>query len=211
MKAAHGASATRPYTMTARAKAVQATRDGIVQAVGTLSAERPLADISLDDVASRAGVSVQTVLRQFGSRAELFEAASRQLRRQVVDERRTPVGDVAGAVRVICDHYELRGDSVLLMLAQEGTEDLMARAVAEGRMMHRTWVAEVFAPFLPGGAGRDEAVDLLVVATDIYSWKLLRRDRGLSRARTRQQIERLVRAVLTDLGQHRGSAAPTED
>jgi AcrR family transcriptional regulator len=190
---------TRSYTMTARARAVEATRASVVAAVGALSAERRLADISLDEVAAAAGVSVQTVLRQFGSRAELFETAARLIRDEVVDERRTPVGDVCEAVRVITEHYEQRGDSVLLMLAQEGSEDLMARAVADGRALHRGWVAEVFAPYLPE-RDRDEAVDLLVVATDVYTWKLLRRDRGLSRTHTRQQMERLVRAVLTDLG-----------
>ena len=39
-------------------------------------------------------------------------------------------------------------------------------------------------------------VDLLVVATDVYTWKLLRRDRRLSVARTRERMEALVRAVL---------------
>src|SRR6476646_5044731 len=120
---------TRTYTMTARARAVEATRASIVDAVGRLSAQRRLAEISLDDVAGLAGVSVQTVLRQFGSRAQLFETAARLIREDVVDERRAPVGDVAEAVRVITDHYEQRGDSVLLMLAQEDSEDLMARAV----------------------------------------------------------------------------------
>ena len=47
------------------------------------------------------------------------------------------------------------------------------------RPMHRAWVARAFAPV----DRADEAlIDLLVVATDVYTWKLLRRDRGLSRA-----------------------------
>jgi hypothetical protein len=64
--------------------------------------------------------------------------------------------------------------------------------------MHRAWVAEVFAGALDGldPAGRDELVDLLVVATDVYAWKLLRRDRGLSRAQTEHRIHTLVSAVL---------------
>jgi hypothetical protein len=35
-------------------------------------------------------------------------------------------------------------------------------------------------------------VDLLVVATDVYAWKLLRRDRGLSRNQTTERVRRLV-------------------
>jgi hypothetical protein len=37
----------------------------------------------------------------------------------------------------------------------------------------------------------------LVVATDVYTWKLLRRDRRLGRQRTEERIRRLVDAVLT--------------
>ena len=67
-----------------------------------------------------------------------------------------------------------------------------------GRAVHRRWVREVFGPLLPpAGPDRDEVLDLLVVATDVYTWKLLRRDRGLSAPRTRARTEALVRAVLT--------------
>ena len=59
--------------------------------------------------------------------------------------------------------------------------------------MHRTWVKEVFAPFV---GPRDPLVDLLVVATDVYTWKLLRLDRRYSRARTEQLIHRMVTSLL---------------
>ena len=63
--------------------------------------------------------------------------------------------------------------------------------------MHRGWVVEVFDPFLPTGAdARSEAIDLLVVTTDVYTWKLMRRDRGLSRSQTEHRINALVSAVL---------------
>ncbi len=51
---------------------------------------------------------------------------------------------------------------------------------------------EAFAP-----ATDDEAaLDLLVVATDVYTWKLLRIDRGHSRAVTERRMHDLVSAVL---------------
>ena len=187
--------------MTARANAVEATRTGIIDALVELAETQPLAAIGLDDVAGAAGVSVQTVLRHFGTRAGLFETAVAHAMRAVEEERRTPVGEVSTAVRVIVEHYEARGSSSLLFLAQEGSEPLAAQVTSGGRALHRTWVSETFAPLLPGQAEeREAAVDLLVVATDVYTWKLLRKDRGLSRARTQQQMERLVRAVLADLG-----------
>jgi AcrR family transcriptional regulator len=187
---------TRPYTMTTRARAVEETRVRIIDACVGLHGERPVAEIGLDDVASRAGVSVQTVLRHFGSRAGLEEASFEAAQQAVTDERRTPVGDVAAAVRVIVDHYEKRGDQALLMLAQEGQQPLMARITERGKALHRQWVEEVFAPYLAEADDPGELTDLLVVATDVYAWKLLRRDRALGRDRTERRIRHLVDRIL---------------
>jgi AcrR family transcriptional regulator len=189
-------NATRPYTMTTRARGVEGTRARIIEACVALHGERPVTDIALEDVAARAQVSVQTLLRHFGSRSGLEEASFERARQAVADERRTPVGDVGAAVHVIVDHYERRGDQALLMLAQERHQELMARITEHGKAMHRAWVAEVFAPFITGADDAEALTDLLVVATDVYAWKLLRRDRGLSRERTESRIRRLVEALL---------------
>jgi AcrR family transcriptional regulator len=192
----------RGYTMTARAQAVAATRTSVLDALVGLAAERLLSGISLDDVASRAGVSVQTVLRHFGSRDGLFDAAIQHASRDVTEERRVPPGEVDLALRVLMDHYELRGRGVLLLLAQEEVDERVRQITDSGRQLHRVWVDEVFEPLLPHDpAAREEGVDLLVVATDVYAWKLLRLDRGLSRGQAQQRMHHLVRAVLTDLGQ----------
>src|SRR4051794_3010403 len=99
---------TRTYTMTTRARAVEGTRDRIIEACVALHGERPVNEIGLEDIADRAGVSVQTVLRHFGSRSGLEEASFERAQQAVADERRTPVGDVPAAMRVIVDHYERR-------------------------------------------------------------------------------------------------------
>ena len=187
---------TRTYRMTARATAVGETRQRILEAAVALHLRRLSADISLADVAAEAGVSVQTLLRHFGSREGLLEAALTWATDDVEHERHAEPGDVGGAVRAVVGHYELRGDGVLLLLAQEGSEAFAARITGHGRDVHRRWVVATFGPLLPHGRGREEVVDLLVVATDVYTWKLLRRDRGLSVARTRERMEALVRAVL---------------
>jgi len=191
---------SRPYRMTARARAVQETRDRVLDAMVALHEQRLSADISLADVAAEAGVSVQTLLRHFGSREGLGDAALERATATVEDERRTRPGDVAAAVRAIVDHYERRGDGVLLLLAQEGSEAFAARVTSQGRALHRRWVSEVFAPLLPRGAAQEESIDLLVVATDVYTWKLLRRDGGHSVPTTRERIETLVRSVLAAAG-----------
>jgi AcrR family transcriptional regulator len=183
---------TRSYTMGARARSVEETRRRILDATAALSEQRRIAAISLEDVAGEAGVSVQTVLRQFGSRSGLFDAVSEHVRKAVTEERAVPAGDVDRAVHVVVDHYEARGQAVLLLLAQEFEDPQVRSVTTGGKQIHRAWVEQVFAPFSPG----EDLVDLLVVATDLYAWKLLRLDRGLSRGQTEERMKTLVRAVL---------------
>jgi AcrR family transcriptional regulator len=189
---------TRSYTMRARAAGVEKTRRRILDAAYGLSTERLFTDISLDAVARSAEVSVQTVLRQFGSRSGLIEATTAHAMQMVTEERQAPPGDLPAAIRVLVDHYELRGDAVILMLAQESTDSTVAALVETGRAYHRTWVQEVFAPLLTTvpDAVRDATLDLLVVATDVYTWKLLRRDRSLGRAAVEERMAQLTEAVL---------------
>ena len=68
--------------MRARAEAAAATRGRIVRAVLELHVERFHDQITLDAIADRAGVTVQTVLRQFGS-----AGPARGSRRRGGDER----------------------------------------------------------------------------------------------------------------------------
>lgn len=176
--------------MGARAQAVQETRQRIMDATWSLSTEKVIASISLGDVATRAGVSVQTVLRQFGSRAGLIDTTVAYARARVVAERTPPPEDVAAALALLVDHYEKRGDAVLLLLAQERADPVVRSITDGGKTEHRQWVKQVFKT-------SDETItDLLVVATDVYTWKLLRRDRGLSRPKTEQHIGMMVDALL---------------
>lgn len=57
-------------------------------------------------------------------------------------------------------------------------------------------MSDVFAPQLAGREDGAALTDLLVVATDVYPWKLLRRDAGLDRTTTQERLLRLVRALL---------------
>jgi AcrR family transcriptional regulator len=188
----------RRYVMDARADTVDSTRRSILEAAFALSRERFTWEIVLADVAERAGVAVKTVLRHFKSREGLFAAVNQYAREQIVDERVTPVGDVGNAVSAILDHYEARGDWVLRLLCQESSNDFARDSMTTGRKVHREWVQTTFAPQLDHleAPAREETVDLLVVATDLYTWKLLRRDRGLTRPEVEARIRHLVNATL---------------
>ena len=170
----------RKYDMGARQQAKTATRDAIVAAaIDTFMAERSFA-ITLPAVAERANVTVKTVLRHFGSRDALVEAACTQAYDEVMAERTPPPGDAGAALQVLIAHYERRGHMVLAMLADEN-DPRAVRMSDTGRLAHREWVEQVFADRLPERADeRSRLIDVLVVATDVYAWKLLRLDRGLS-------------------------------
>lgn len=189
---------TRPYDMRARAETAERTRERILQATIEAGDDKPIAAIVLPDVAQRAGVTVQTVLRQFGSREGLLDAAADYAVTRVGDERVTPPGDVEAAVRVLFDHYEKRGDSVMRLLAQESWDDRARKVTDAGRSLHREWVVGVFEPLLVnrGRRDQDQLLDLLVVSTDVYTWKLLRRDRGLSRPAAERRVLRMLDAIL---------------
>jgi AcrR family transcriptional regulator len=189
----------RTYTMRARAAAVEQTRARIIDAAYELCSEQLLSEVGLDAIARRAGVSVQTVLRQFGSRAGLVEATTEHVSALVAAERQAPPGDVTKALRVLIDHYELRGDATVLLLAQERADPVVGAVVARGRQLHRTWVADVFGPLLAGlpEVRREAALDLLHLATDVYSWKILRRDRGLDRDTVEERMTTMTEAALS--------------
>jgi len=199
-------TAKRRYIMRERAESTAATRERIVHATITTAMERRTLEVTLMEVSERAGVTVQTVLRHFGSREGLLDAATAVAGAEVDAERRVTPGDVREAVRAVVGHYERVGDFVVALLAESQRSE-RARAITEpGKALHREWVREHFAPYLMrlDDIGAEALTDLLVVGTDLYTWVLLRRDRGLTRAQTEQRMIMLVEAVLAGPG---GAAA----
>jgi AcrR family transcriptional regulator len=191
----------RTYDMGTRQQAKDSTRDAIVRAtIDAFMAERSFA-ITLPTIAERAKVTVKTVLRHFGSREAVIEAAWAQAYDEVMAERNPPPGDLEGALKVLIAHYERRGSIGLVMLADEN-DPRAVRMNSAGRLAHREWVEEVFADRLPEQAApRTRLVDVLVVATDLYAWKLLRIDRGLSVDDVHDRMLLMTEALLaaTDL------------
>jgi AcrR family transcriptional regulator len=185
----------RTYTMRSRAESVERTRQEIVSAAFALCEERVTFMISLADVAERAGVTMRTILRHFGSRDGLFQAVGDYARGLVAEERVAPVGDIDAAVRSVVDHYEKRGRHALRMIEEEGLDPNIADNVRYGRRFHRDWVRTAFGPQLADAKDPDGLLDLLVVASDLYTWKLLRLDMGLSRRKTEQRITTMIRRL----------------
>jgi AcrR family transcriptional regulator len=185
----------RAYTQTRRADATERTRRAILDAAQRLFREERELDPSLEQVAGRAACSTRSVIRHFGSKQGLMEAAIADATAAVAEGRRAEPGDVDAAVRALVDHYERLGDEVIRWLGSAERYPLVQRVVEAGTEMHLKWVDAVFAPqleTLPRGARRVRR-GVLASVTDVYFWSLMRRREGLGRAATERAILELVR------------------
>jgi AcrR family transcriptional regulator len=185
--------------MTTRAESVASTGERILDAVVEAFWERPTDQISLDDVARAAGVTVQTVIRRFGGKDGLMAAAGEREAARVGAQRDpAAVSGTAEAVAQLVEHYEQMGDRVLRMLAEETRVPGLQPIADRGRVAHRQWCEQVFAASLAGlrGAARQRRLAQLAALCDVYTWKLLRRDAGLSRAQTQLALVELINALL---------------
>jgi AcrR family transcriptional regulator len=177
-----------------------ATHAAILGAAAQIISHEPFEALSMRRVASDAGVSLSTVVRHFGTKDALLGAL---VAMGEDDPARAPryeitQGSVAEAVRVVVDEYEAEGDTLLNVLGQEHRFPALSRLIDTGRVGHREWIRWAFEPQLRRrrGGRRQLVEDLLVVATDVYTWKLLRRDRALGVDETRHAMTELTRAVI---------------
>lgn len=170
----------RSYRQSARAAATVATGERILNAFLNRLKRQWFDEITLDAVAREAGVTTQTVLRRFGGKEQLLYAAAEHLSKEVHARRSVASGDVRRAIDMLAADYEAIGDLVWRLLAQEQRYSALKNVAALGRSKHREWVSEVFDPWLRNLPSRARAarLDALVVATDLYVWKLVRRDLG---------------------------------
>jgi AcrR family transcriptional regulator len=182
-------------------RAVSATANGesILASASRLFGELRYDQVSLDDVAAQAGVTVRTVVRRFGSKESLFGAVSGERAMSIRRARdAVPAGDVPKAVKLLVGTYEDWGDEVLHLLSQERGLAGVTNTVEAGRRYHAAWVERAFSPLLGEltAAVRRRRLGQLVAVTDIYYWKVLRRDVGLSRADVEASLRELIGAIV---------------
>jgi AcrR family transcriptional regulator len=180
----------RHYRMTARAESAARTAQRIMDAAGALFETRDFDEWSLQSVADAAGVTLQTVIRRFGSKDGLVNATAAARMPTIRRSRLVAVPGSAGeAVSTLVASYEAMGELNWRLLRQAHRVPALESILRQARALHRQWIEETFAPRLPPrGRARERRVLLLFAATDFYQWKLLRLDLGLPRA----EVERLM-------------------
>jgi len=192
--------ATRQYHQRARALSAEATGRHIVQAFLDRLMQQWFDEITLDLVAQDAGVTVQTVVRRFGGKEGLLSSAVKTLGVQILARRASPCGDLGRLVENLLRDYEETGDAVLRLLALEPRYRALKEVLDFGGSEHRRWVSDAFADTLSElePAPRKRTLDALVVVTDVYTWKLLRRDMGRSIEATAAAIRGLLQSSISE-------------
>lgn len=196
-------SSRRPYKQTARALAQEQTREALLDAADEEFFNDRWQKSSLKTLATKAGVTKQTLLRNFESKDGLLLHALLRSYAQVRDQRwSTPTGDIAGTVENLIDHYEEWGERALRIGAwQQSGPALLAKLSQAARQVHYDWVEYAFAPWLTplDGETRAQRRAALIALCDVHTWRLLSHDLGFDRAQVQatlaDTIERLLAPV----------------
>jgi len=209
MKSSPPATSKNTYTMKARAETMATTRERIVREGLKLAVELPYEDITLTAIAEAAGVSHQTVLNHYASKEGVAAAAAELLARETAERRQAAVpGDLPGAIAILLDDYERFGDANARWAMSSERLGSLVRFLEEARAGHQAWLEHIFTGSLPKpAAARRRAIHALHAATDVYTWKLLRRDLKLTRDDTERIMMDLVRGTLGTLGAAAASAS----
>jgi AcrR family transcriptional regulator len=189
-----------------RAAAAERTLASIHAAAIRLFRSRPFQEVTLQAIAEASGVTLQTILRRFGSKENLFTSAAKEYAESIAKSREVQApGDIATIVRTLIASYEEMGDLNWRGVSQEDQFPLVKETFDIARAGHRRWVETCFAAAIgrARGAERERRILLLFAATDFYLWKLYRRDLGRSRAFAEARITELVIALVHDFGRQR--------
>ena len=119
----------RTYSSPLRAEQAEQTRQRIVQAAVDLLSEGDAGDLSMPDVAARAGVSVRTVYRSFATKDELLDGVIEWINRKINEE--------AGARPETREDYETSTADVARVISEIEPLYRALFATRAGRASHR--------------------------------------------------------------------------
>jgi AcrR family transcriptional regulator len=195
----------RTYSMTNRTEQVMANEKRIMETVISLWMQHTISEITLERVASISGVTVRTLLRKYSSKEGLLEACVEYEHPGFLEKRnRVEAGDIDAALMTLLNEYEEMGNGVMRTIAVEDEMSFARKLLIRGRKEHRAWCARVFGPFLPEAGHRDYEIQLaaLIAVTEIYLWKLLRKDLGHNREDTARIFQLMTSGIIEKIKKH---------
>ncbi|WP_448810357.1 TetR/AcrR family transcriptional regulator [Agromyces bauzanensis] len=191
---------SRPYRMSARADAAELTGERIVDAMLERFASTPYERVRLEDVASDAGVTVQTVIRRFGGKPGLMTTTvERELGRIAAAREEAAHSTPSQTIRALVEHYERYGSVILKTYSEAPLVPGLTEIAARGRDYHLDWCRRAFAGHLdPAGDEviRRRRLAQVVAICDATTWRILRFDGRLDPAQTEQALLELLEPFL---------------
>ncbi len=189
----------RAYRGTIQAEVAALTEQRIVEAALALFDERWADEITLKQIAQRAGVTVQTLLRHFKSKDNLADAISQEAFRRAMQERiEPPVGDLTTIVNGLIAYYEAGGQRMLRGLAQEARQPHLHTIIDVARASHRAWLERAFATDLEKRteSERTRLLAQLFTLTGVAVWYHLRFECSLSQEETGYALYEMLSRLL---------------
>jgi AcrR family transcriptional regulator len=196
----------RRYRMSARAAAVEQTRERIILAGKELHAEHGITATSMEDIAVRAGVSLATAYRHFPTVATLIPACAETVFNMsglptpaaaddIFGDAATPLARLERLVHGTCDCY-VRSAGWLNAARRE--EELIP-ALQDAVRVQRDGLAILTRVALNGSRASEELIRVITALLDFPLWKSLN-DAGLSDEAAAHQIVDMVRDRLASEG-----------
>jgi AcrR family transcriptional regulator len=189
----------RKYNAHVQSEVKTLTRQRILDAARDLFLEKWIDELTLQDVAGYAGVTVQTVIRHFGTREQLLRTAVEEIDLGARDHRRLQTdGSLSGIVAALVDYYETYHAWVLRSLAQESRIPELSISLTKGRQQHCDWLLTCFALYLNALSEpqRKALADQLYTLCEIYVWRVYRLDLNQPRSVLEIAWHSLLRAVI---------------
>lgn len=186
--------------MTARAEAAQRTADRVIDAMFARFAETPYDRLRLEDVAADAGVTVQTVVRRFGSKHELLAATVERESGRIAAERAAAMGESPEeTVHALVGYYEHHALLILKLYAEAHQAPGVPELAARARAYHVAWCRQAFADALADDDNADirqRRLAQVVALCDATTWRILRFDGHLDPQQTEQAILEMLLPLL---------------
>ena len=184
--------------MTARARDAERTGERIVDAMLARFETTPYEHIRIEDVATDAGVTGQTVLRRFGSKPALMNATEeRELARIVAAREAAAQASPVETIQALVLHYERYGALILKTYSEAPLVPGLPEIAAQGRAFHVDWCRRTFA--LDASVSESDAARRtaqIIAICDATTWRILRFDGALDPSQTESAHRELLLPLL---------------
>lgn len=197
---------TRTYHSPLREQQAESTRRQILHAAAELILSDGLADFSMRDVASRAGVSERTVYYHFPNRQAVLDGLDKWVE-QELEERRLradprDVDDLPGRIADIFSAFDEIGAPARAMARLAAARGIRSAGHRERTEQLRERWADVLDPLPPEEADRCFAILRLLASST--TWLTIRHEFGLDQADAAEAIGWGLETLIEDLRRRAG-------